>query len=153
MKHSTMVGIALVILLLLVGGFLISPFSPLNKVNVDGQSFDLPTGYTVANSSKSGVTITNNTTSLSIYPTKENTTDLKEATKDYKNKYVEDFNVTVKKLNTTDSQEVYKTVATPDNQTVTVYWFNHEDKMYKIRSENADKDTDNIALKVISSMN
>ena len=151
MKQSTMIGI-IVILALLVGIFLLSPLSPLNKVSVDGEGVKLPTGYSVVNTTKSSLTISNDTNTLCLYPTNQ-TTDLNKATKGYQNKYKDHFNVSIKKLNTSDSTEVYKTVATPKDKTATIYWFNHKNKTYHIRTEDAVKGTDDVALKIISSMN
>lgn len=151
MKKTTLIGIV-VILILVAAIFLLSPFSPLNKVNVGGEGIKLPDGYNVTNSSKTGATITNGSNTLSIY-TINKTENLDKATQKYQEKYSEDFNVSIKKLNSKNSGDVYKTLAKPKGKRVVLYWFNHNDKTYQIRTEDADNTTDKIALQVIDSMN
>lgn len=141
-----------IILLLLAGAYIVSPLSPLNKANVNGNTVKLPSGYTIENSTGNSLKITNSTNTLSIYPTKEST-ELEVATTKYIEQFSDKYNITSKPVKSDDSQEIIKTVAVSNNTTITKYWFKIDDTTYNIQTEDAVADTENIVKQLISSMN
>lgn len=150
MKRVYMIGIV-VVLIILAGAYLFSPFSPLNKVNVNGETIELAPGYTVKNSTNSSVIISNGSNTIKIVPVTY-TKDLDTAISMYKDKFGNDYNITEKKIKTDAGKEVIKDEATLKNETVVRYWFVHKNKPYYIRTDNAQKGTGEIILNIIDSM-
>jgi len=150
MKRIYMIGIVIV-LIILAGAYLFSPFSPLNKVNVNGETINLPSGYTVKNTTNNSVLISNGTNDIKIVPVTY-TKDLNTSISLYKDKFSDDYNITEKKIKTKGGTEVIKDEATLKNNTVTRYWFVHKKKPFYIRIEKAQKGTEEIILKLIDSM-
>lgn len=150
MKRIYMIAIV-ILLLLLVGAFLISPFSPLNKTTLNGEKVQLPTGFSVKNSTENSLLISNGTTTFKLVSV-DYTDDLDKARSMYKDKYGTDYNITEKKLNTTGGTAVIQDVAKLKNETAVRYWFVHKDKPYYVRTENTHKNTEEIILNLIDSM-
>ena len=152
MKRIHYIGI-LVVLILLTGVYLFSPFSPLNKVNVNGETMKLSSGYTVKNSTGNSLTITNDTNELIIASTKS-TGDLESSVSIYEEKVANNYNVTTSKLEMDSGQEVIKTIAKSKNSTLTItkYWFDHDGTIYEIQTDNAQEGTDNVVKDLINSM-
>ena len=152
MKRIYFIGI-LVVLILIVGAYLFSPISPLNKVNINGETIRLSSGYTVENSTGTSLTITNDTNELIISSTKF-TGDLEAAVSGYEEKVAENYNVTTSKLEMDTNQEVIKTVAASKNSTleITKYWFVHDGTIYEIQTNNPQKGTDDVVKELINSM-
>ena len=149
MKKIQMIGI-IIILILLSGIFLISPYSPLNKITVNGETIKIPDGYTIKNTTNVGTTISNKTNQLSIYPSEAE--DLEAETAKYKEKYSEGYNITIQKFETNKKQEIYKTVAQDETKVITKYWFKHNNKTFIVQSKNAVADTDNVVQKLVNSI-
>ena len=84
MKRIYMIGIVIV-LILLAGAYLFSPISPLNKVNFNGETVKLSSGYTVQNSSGNSLTISNGTNELILTSTNLKS-DLEAAVSGYEEK-------------------------------------------------------------------
>ncbi len=150
MKRIYMIAIV-VVLILLAGLYLFSPISPLNKVSINGETVQLPTGYTVNNSSDNSLVISNGTTTLKIVHVNY-TKDLETAISIYKDKYDNDYNITEKKMQTPGGKEVIKDVAKLKNETAIRYWFVSDNNPYYIRTENAHKLTEESILGIIDSM-
>lgn len=152
MKRIHFIGI-LVILILLTGAYLFSPISPLNKVNINGETIKLSSGYTVKNSTGNSLTITNNTNELIIASTKI-TGDLEASVSAYNEKVADNYNVTTSKLEMGSDQEVIKTTAVSKNSTLTItkYWFVHDGTTYEIQTTNAQNGTDEVVKDLINSM-
>jgi hypothetical protein len=151
MKRLYLIGI-LVLLIIIAGAIIMSPVSPLNKVNVNGETIKLTSGYTVKNSTENSLTITNNTNELIIASTKL-TNDLEAAVSGYTEKIGDNYNVTTSKLEMNTNQEVIKTEAASKNDTlkITKYWFVHDGTTYEIQTTNAQEGTDDVVRDLINS--
>ena len=149
-----MIGI-LAVLIILVGAYIVSPLSPMNKVTVNGETIKLSSGYSVRNTSGNMLIIANGTNELNIYPTNL-TTDLEAAIAGYKEQFSGKYDIKTRTINDTD-HEIIKSVAVAKNgsknEIITKYWFVHDDTTYNIQSINAEDGTDNVAKDIISSMN
>lgn len=152
MKRIHMIGI-LIVLILLTGVYLASPFSPLNKVTVNGETIKLSSGYTVKNSTENSLTINNGTNELIIASTKL-TDDLEAAVYGYEEKIADNYDVTSSELKMNNNQKVIKTVAASKNSTlkITKYWFVHDGTTYEIQTNNAQNGTDDVVRDLINSM-
>ena len=150
MKRIYMIGIVIV-LVLLAGAYIISPFSPMNKVSLNGETLELPQGYTVKNSSNNSVVISNGSNTIKVVSVTY-TKDLDTAISMYKDKYGDDYNITEKKIKTNGGTEVIKDEATLKNETAIRYWFVHKNKPYYVRTDNAQKGTGEIILNIIDSL-
>ena len=132
-----------------------SPFSPLNKVSVNGETIKLSSGYIVSNSSGNSLTISNETNEINIYPTKL-TTDLEAAIAGYKEQFNEKYEIKTTKLDD-PNLEIIKTEAVEKNgtknETITKYWFVKDGTTYNMQTMNAVDGTDDVAKNIVSSMN
>ena len=154
MKRIHMIGI-LLLLIILAGAYIMSPFSPLNKVSVNGETIKLSSGYIVSNSSGNSLTISNETNEINIYPTKL-TTDLEAAIAGYKEQFNEKYEIKTTKLDD-PNLEIIKTEAVEKNgtknETITKYWFVKDGTTYNMQTMNAVDGTDDVAKNIVSSMN
>lgn len=147
-----MIGIVIV-LILLAGAYLFSPISPLNKINFNGETIKLSSGYTVQNSDGNSLTISNGTNVLIIASTNIKS-DLEAAVKGYEEKIADNYNVTTSKFEMNNDKDVIKTVAVSKNSTmnITKYWFVKDDTIYEIQTSNAQNGTDDVVRDLINSM-
>lgn len=152
MKRIYMIGIVIV-LILLAGAYLFSPISPLNKVNFNGETVKLSSGYTVQNSSGNSLTISNGTNELILTSTNLKS-DLEAAVSGYGEKVADNYNVTRSKFEMKNNQDVIKTVAVSNNGTlsITKYWFVKDGKICEIQTNNAQNSTDDVVRDLINSM-
>ena len=149
MKKIQLIGIIIILMLISVI-ILISPYSPLNKITVNGESMKIPKGYAIKITTKVGTTISNKTNQLSIYPSEAK--DLEAETAKYKAKYSEGFNITIQKMETNNKQEIFKTEAQNGTKVITKYYFRHNNKTIIVRSKNAVPETDKVVQKLFSSI-
>ncbi|MBR0473078.1 MAG: hypothetical protein IJI98_10335 [Methanosphaera sp.] len=143
----------IVILTLVLGLFLLSPYSPLNKSTIDGKAVKLPTGYTVQKSSDNTLTIGNGT--HKIYIISQDTNNVNAAIKKYENKYNKTYNITIQNLTLDNGKKVIKTTAKEINGTHTAlrYWFKKDKNVVNIKTAYTDSATENNIKSIISSMN
>lgn len=153
MKRIYLIAI-LILLLVVAGAFIMSPFSPLNKVSVNGETVKLSSGYTVQESSNNKLSITNGTNELYIFPT-DLTTNLETAISGYKTEYKDNYTITTTEISNSNPK-IIKTVAKSNNdtnhKTVTKYWFVHKDTTYNIQTANAVTGTDDVVKSIVGSM-
>ncbi|RAP47547.1 MAG: hypothetical protein BZ135_01910 [Methanosphaera sp. rholeuAM6] len=154
MKRIHMIGI-LLLLIIIAGAYIMSPFSPMNKVSVNGETIKLTSGYIVKNSSGNSLTISNDTNEINIYPTKL-TTDLEAAIAGYKEQFDDKYEIQTTKLNDANL-EIIKTEAVEidgtKNETITKYWFVKDGTTYNMQTMNAVDGTDDVVKNIVSSMN
>lgn len=152
MKNIHYIAIV-VVLVVVVGLFIMSPFSPLNKATIHGKPVKLAPGYTVKDTGKNSLTVSNGTNTLKLYLL--NYTSVDEGINSYKAKFNETHNITQADIPTNNGEKIIKTKAKETNGTGTIYkyWFAKGNKVYNIQTNNAVADTDNVAKTMISSMN
>ncbi len=152
MKRMYMIGIVIV-LILLAGAYLFSPFSPLNKATINGESIKLTSGYTVENSSSDKLVL-NNTTNKIIISTANQKTDLETSIDNYKSKYGEKYNITSSKAEMNKEKEIYKTIASTSDKklNITKYWFVQDGTLYTIQSDNPQPGTEEVVTEIINSL-
>jgi hypothetical protein len=150
MKKKYMILIVL-LLIILVGAYILSPYSPLNKVTVNGETIKLTSGYTSQYTKEDSLTIANDTNELTIYYN-NSIDDVNTAINNYKDKYGERYNITNTKLETDNGAELIKTDAVYTNGTITKYWFVHDGTVYNIQTRNDQPDTEIVVKDIISSM-
>ncbi|RAP53600.1 MAG: hypothetical protein BZ138_00375 [Methanosphaera sp. rholeuAM270] len=149
-----------IILALVIGAFLLSPFSPLNKSSLNGKSIKLPTGYKIANSTEKSIVITNGSDKMVIHSHSER--DVNEAVKQYKKDYGKKFNITTKDftlksgegVTKTTAQKINETTAEKLNDTKVVYrnWFLKNGKVYDIQTFDTKPANEETMKTIISSM-
>lgn len=147
--------LVMIILIVLAVVIILSPFSPLNKATVDGETFKIPSGYTIQES-ETIQTLSNGTNTIQIYKTSDKA-DLEEATNTFKNKFNETYNTTISDVNMNSKRSVKKTVSTKESDgktvTTTKIWFIKNNKVFNIQYENDETKLEQTAKDIISSMN
>lgn len=118
-----------------------------NQVQIGSNTFKLPQGFKVVDSSKSDVVnITNGYDTIYLKECGDN-----DITK-YVNKYVKDIkdnNKTAKTKNfTVDNVIVYKSTVVNNTHTIH-YWFEHNGKVYTCYTYDANKNTEDIVTDLI----
>lgn len=134
--------------ILLAGNDLIS-----NTHKIGSNSFTVPTGYEVTNSSKDLVNMTNGTHEMTLIIGNEK--NLNKAIDDYKSRTSEKYNVTVSDLtlgNTPVKKTETKSSNNEENKIITKYWFMKNNKRYTIQSFNSSDSIEQIAPGIINSI-
>ncbi len=152
LKRIHYIGI-IIVLLVVVGLFIMSPYSPLNKASITGKSINIPSGYTVQNSTGHSLEISNGSNTINIYA--HNKSNIKSAIASYKNEHNKTFNITQKDIPIDSGEEVIMTTGNKYNDTKTViyrYWFTKNKRVYDIQTYNKNPETEKIVKNIISSM-
>ncbi len=151
MKRIYYAGI-IILLLILAGAFILSPYSPLNKINVAGETIKLSSGYSLGESSENSSTVSNGTNDITISGTKH-IEKLNQSIDDYISKVNETYSVNKTKF-PMKNKNVIKTVAKSRNSStkITKYWFVTNNKTFNMQTENGVAGTEKVIKEMISSM-
>ena len=148
MKRKHLIGI-FILLIILAGAYILSPFSPMNKVSVNGETIKLSSGYTVEESTEKIMTISNKTNQINI-TAESQTENMDDVITQHKN-MLENYTFSQTPL-TVGKKNVTKLEATNTDTVITNYYFEHKNVIYNIETKNADNNTENVIKDLISSI-
>ena len=120
----------------------------LNGVGVIGdKSIKLPENFSLENGPNQ-IELSNGVDKIYVY--KLNTSDIDSAINEYKNKFSENFTITVKEFDSKFADK--KTIAIKNDTAISKYWFKLDDSVYQIQMNKNDKEHDEIVKNMINSM-